>query len=167
MLDWAAEDEDKMRKKPQAGWKKWSVFLLKRSSNGKSMLEEIPKELLRFKSEYHYLFSTLYDFDKREVGDFDCLLSLPNVVRRFMEAFGGIMIPVSMGLKGKMKRLFADEVARERVWKFINHYSHNTTITRSLTIPDTSECKTVVRACLQAVRDWNVAYFEDLEKEII
>jgi len=165
--DWIAEDEgSKHAEKPQNTWKRWSVFLLKRTDDGKAALQEIPKELLKFKSEYHYLFSTLYHFAKAGSGDFDCLLGLPNVVRRFMEAFGGIMIPLSVGLKKKMERLFSDEVERERVWKFINHYSHNTTITRSLTIPDTSECKAVVEACLKAVRAWNSAYFADLEAEI-
>jgi wobble nucleotide-excising tRNase len=162
--EWVSDEED--TKKRQADWKKWGVFLVKRTDDGNAVLEEIPKELLRFKSEYHYLFSTLYHFDKATSGDFDCLLSLPNVVRRFMEAFGGIMIPLSTGLKGKMKRLFSDEVERERVWKFINYYSHNTTITRSLTIPDTSECKAVVQACLKAVREWDADYFKDLEAEV-
>lgn len=163
--DWVSEDED--TRKPQANWKNWSVFLVKRTDNGMSALEEIPKELLKFKSEYHYLFSILYHFDKAGAGNFDCLLSLPNVVRRFMEAFGGIMIPLSTGLKGKMERLFPDEVQRERVWKFINHYSHNTTITRSLTIPDTSECKAVVQACMKAVQNWDADYYADLETEVI
>ncbi len=163
--EWVADDE-KDTKKPQADWKKWGVFLVKRTDDGTAVLEEIPKELLKFKSEYHYLFSTLYHFDKAGAGDFDCLLGLPNVVRRFMEAFGGIMIPLSTGLKGKMERIFVDEVVRERVWKFFNHYSHNTTITRSLTIPDTSECKSVVQACLKAVQDWDAEYFKDLEAEV-
>lgn len=162
--EWVADEEH--TKKPQADWKQWGVFLIKRTDDGEAVLEEIPKELLKFKSEYHYLFSTLYHFDKAGAGDFDCLLSLPNIVRRFMEAFGGIMIPLSKGLQGKMGRIFPNEVVRERVWKFINHYSHNTTITRSLTIPDTSECQAVVQACLKAVMDWDVDYFKDLETEV-
>lgn len=140
---------------------------MKRTDDGQAVLEEIPTELLKFRSEYHYLFSKLYHFDKDPAGDFDCLLSLPNIARRFMEAFGGIMIPLHMGLKSKMDCLFPDEVERERVWKFINYYSHNTSMTRSLTIPDTSECKAVVSACLQAVREWNAGYFKDLETEVI
>lgn len=162
--DWALENED--IKKPQANWKKWRMFLVKRRDDGKAVVSEIPKELLKFKSEYHYLFSTLYHFDLAGAGDFDCLLSIPNIVRRFMEAFGGIMIPLSMGLRKKMERLFPDEVERERVWKFINYYSHNTTITRSLTIPDISECKAVVEACLRAVKMWNPDYFKDLKTEV-
>lgn len=165
--EWAADDEGKEHaKKPQANWKKWSVFFLKRTDDMKAALQVIPQELLRFKSEYHYLFALLREFDTAGPGEFVGLLSLPNVVRRFMEAFGGIMIPLSTGLRGKMDRLFADPVERERVWKFINHYSHNTTITRSLTIPDTSECQAVVHACLNAVKTWNEAYFNDLESEV-
>lgn len=165
--EWVADDEGtKHAEKPQTTWKKWSVFYVKRTDAGNSVLEEIPMELLRFKSEYHYLFSTLYHFDKTGSADFDCLLSLPNVVRRFMEAFGGIMIPRWAGLHDKMPKLFPNDIERERVWKFINHYSHNTTITRSLTIPDTSECKAVVRACLKAVQDWDGDYFKDLEAEV-
>jgi len=162
--EWALENES--IKKPQAEWKKWGVYLSKRRDDGKAVVEAIPKELLKFKSEYHYLFSAIYHFNKAGAGDFDCLLSLPNIVRRFMEAFGGIMIPLSMGLKKKMDRLFSDEVERERVWKFINYYSHNTTIARSLTIPDVSECKTVVKACLRAVENWNSGYFKDMETEV-
>jgi wobble nucleotide-excising tRNase len=166
IMEWAEDDEKEMKKKPQTSWKKWGVYLVKQTTIGHAILEEIPKELLKFKSEYHYLFSMLYHFDKAGADNFDGLLSLPNVVRRFMEAFGGIMIPLSTGLKGKMARIFGDDVERERVWKFINNYSHNTTVTRSLAIPDMSECKAVVHACLKAVRDWDADYFKDLEVEV-
>lgn len=163
--EWVLEDEKKRKDKPQNNWKTWSVLLVRRVDNETAVIEEIPRELLTFKSEYHYLFSKLYRFDSAG-SCFDDLLSLPNVIRRFMEAFGGIMIPLSTGLGGKMERLFSNEIERERVWKFINHYSHNTTITRSLTIPDTSECKAVVEACLEAVRNWDAQYFADLESEV-
>lgn len=166
MREWL-DEEEKDKKKPQSQWKHWSVYLVRRTDQGTAALEEIPKELLRFKSEYHYLFALLYRFDKAGVGDVEGLLSLPNVVRRFMEAFGGIMIPVSTGLREKMRRLFVDPTERERVWKFINHYSHQTSVMRSLTIPDTSECKAVVRACLAAVQTWNAQYFKDLENEVV
>jgi len=164
--DWAADCEDKNTKKPQQDWKYWSVYYVKRTDDGEAALEEIPKELLRFKSEYHYLFSILYRFDKAGEGAFDHLLSLPNVARRFMEAFGGIMIPRWAGLRGKMAELFPDKIECERVWKFINYYSHNTTVTRSLKVPDLSECRAVVHACLESVRKWDPDYFKILEDEV-
>lgn len=164
ICEWVKDDEN--TKKPQTDWKKWSIFLVKRVELRKSILEEIPKELLKFKSEYHYLFSKLYNYNKIAKSDFDSLLSLPNIVRRFMEAFGGVMIPRHMGLRGKMELIFPDPVVRERVWKFINNYSHQTTLTRSLTIPDLSECKAIVQACLKAIQDWDAEYFKCLEDEI-
>jgi wobble nucleotide-excising tRNase len=165
--DWLAEDEKEYGKKPQTEWKKWSAFIVRRTDDENAVLEEIPKELLRFRSEYHYLFSVLYHFNTTAGANFDSLMSLPNIARRFLEAFGGIMIPVSKGLRGKMERLFPDDIVRERVWKFVNQYSHNTTVMRSLTIPDTSECIDVVKACLKAVRDWDTQYFADLESEVL
>jgi len=163
--DWASEEE-KRPTKDYEKWTNWSFYLITRADNGRSKIEKIPPVLMRFRSEYHYLFGELHRFANDPSGDFDRLFTLPNVTRRFMEAFGGIMIPKSQGLGGKMERLFSDVVERERVWKFINQYSHQTTVMRSLTIPDVGECGAVVNSCLNAVRVWDSEYFQDLESEI-
>jgi hypothetical protein len=163
--DWAAEKE-KEKAKEFERWKDWRFYLVRRGDSGGSRIENIPSVLMRFNSEYHYLFGELHRFANGNPGDFDRLFTLPNVTRRFMEAFGGIMIPRNQGLVGKMDRLFADAIERERVWKFINQYSHQTTVMRSLTIPDVGECVAVVNACLNAVRVWDNEYFRDLESEI-
>lgn len=162
--EWAFNDEN--RNKPQAEWSKWSIFLLVRIDGGNAILNEIPKVLLKFKSEYHYLFSILYEFNKAGDDDFDRVMILPNVARRFMEAFGGIMIPRFATLEKKMPRFIPNDVERERVLKFINDYSHNRNMSRSLQIPDMSECKAVVQACLKAVESWNPDYYKDLEAEV-
>ena len=163
--EWADEEE----KRPLSdfkNWTHWRFFLIRRTDDGRSRIEDLPTELMRFKSEYHYLFSEIYRFANDPAGGFDRLFTLPNITRRFMEAFGGIMIPKSQGLRGKLERLFPDVIERERVWKFINHYSHQTNVMRSLTLPDISECRAVVSSCLNAVRSWNGQYFQDLESEI-
>jgi len=163
--EWASEIES--IKNPQSNWKEWHIYLVKRTEEKKSVLEEIPKELLIFKSEYHYLFSILYHFCDSEKKDFEYLLNLPNLARRFMEAFSGIMIPRSVGLSKKMPSLFPDEIMRERVWKFINNYSHNNSIHRSLIIPDMSECRTIIADCLDSVKNWDEEYFKCLQEEVI
>lgn len=158
--DWFMEVED--LKKPHKDLLKWRAFLVELSTPSTSILREIPLELIKFKSEYHYLFSVLHRFALNPSGDFSQLFNLPNVTRRFMEAFGGIMIPSHTGLHKKMERLFPEPSERERVWKFVNHYSHNVTIIRSLTIPDTSECSAVVASCLAAVQKWNNEHYDAL-----
>ena len=76
------------------------------------------------------------------------------------------MIPSHAGLQKKMEKLFPNAVERERVWKFINHYSHNTSVTRSLTVPDTSECKAVLACCLEAVKQWKKEHYDALVEAI-
>jgi len=166
LKEWATEEEREKRTKDFKKWKDWRFYLVRRGDGGESRIENIPPVLMHFKSEYHYLFGELHRFANGAPGDFDRLYTLPNITRRFMEAFGGIMIPKSQGLVGKMDRLFADVIERERVWKFINQYSHQTTVMRSLIIPDIAECEAVVNACLNAVRAWDNEYFRDLESEI-
>jgi wobble nucleotide-excising tRNase len=163
--DWAQDEEGKKVGEYEK-WNDWCAFYIARADSGASRILPIPTELMRFNSEYVYLFSELHRFSSDPTGAFDRLLSLPNVVRRFMEAFGGIMIPKFESLRKKMPRLFSDPVERERVWKFINQYSHQTTVMRSLTVPDASECQAVVSACLRAVRSWDAEYYRDLEAEV-
>lgn len=163
MKNWATRNG---RIKEHEKLKEWNFYLVKRADNGRSRIECIPPELMRFKSEYHYLFGELYRFANGTSPGFDCLFTLPNVTRRFMEAFGGMMIPNSEDIYDKFDSIFQDAVVKERVWKFINHYSHQTNEMRSITIPDMSECDAVVKACLTAVRAWNEKYFLALESEI-
>lgn len=165
--EWALDEEKERARKPQSDWKHWSIYLVRRKDDGTSTVETIPPELLKFKSEYHYLFATLLRFETETTSTYDYLFSLPNVARRFMEAFGGIMIPTYQGLRSKLPRLIPDPVQRERVWKFINDYSHNQSLNRSLAIPDVSECKEIVTACLKAVEDWDSDYFNDLKAAVL
>lgn len=165
--EWASHVEGPRRwKKAQTEWRCWSIYLMRRADNGMSSLETIPDQLLKFKSEYHYLFATLSKFERDTNQGFDYLMGLPNIARRFMEAFGGIMIPTHDGLHAKMERLFKDPIERERVRKFINNYSHSNSIIRALVVPDISESKAVVTACLNCVRNWDAEYFLDLETSI-
>lgn len=157
--EWYSDIED-LRQKKNKDLTKWRAYLVERRAAG-SVLRDLPDELMRFKSEYHFLFASLYTVDP-EVVDFAQLFNLPNIARRFLEAFAGIMIPARMGLDKKMPKLFPDAAIRERVWKFVNHYSHNKDVTRSITIPDASECKSVIKLCLEAVRAWDDRHFAAL-----
>lgn len=166
LRDWLMDMEKPRKGAAHKDYKKMRAYLVERYSRSESAIRELPKELILFKSEYHYLFSTLYHFASTSEVNFAQLFSLPNNTRRFMEAFGGIMIPSYAGLQKKMEKLFADAGERERVWKFINHYSHNTSMTRSLTVPDTSECKAVLTSCLEAVKRRNKEHYDALVEAV-
>lgn len=90
--EWALHEEEKRKNKPQTDWHDWSIYLIRRGDDGQSILEVIPDQLLKFNSEYHYLFATLLAFERSTQQTSDNLMSLPNMARRFLEAFGGVMI---------------------------------------------------------------------------
>jgi hypothetical protein len=146
--------DERGRGKNQAVWQKWSVYLIRRKDNGHSSLQSAPPELIKFNSEYHYLFSTLYDFDATDDPGFEYIMSLPNIARRFLEGFCGTMIPTQDDLDIKLHRMLRPEEV-VKVLKFLHRYSHHRSTDRSLVIPEMSECKEVIAACLNAVKTWN------------
>jgi wobble nucleotide-excising tRNase len=164
--DWFMDIENTSKNKQHKDLLQWRSFFVESVTQKESTIREIPWELISFKSEYHYLFSVLHHFESEDEANFSKLFNLPNITRRYMEALGGIMIPSFAGLRKKMKILFPDEIERERVWKFINYYSHNTTINRSLTIPDNSECKAIVASCLAAVRTKYKEHYDALVEAV-
>lgn len=140
-------------------------FLVQRENNGKSKesgLYPIHKLLLDFKSEYHYLFSIINDFHNSPTTDFYHLYNLPNILRRFLEAFLGFKIPKHQGLYKKLDCLISDPIVRERVWKFINQYSHNTSLPRSLNFPDLKECTDIVEIVINAIENMDKQHYDAL-----
>ena len=126
----------------------------------------MPDILLHFKSEYVYLFSLLHRFNSCPEEKHDYLYFIPNLARRFLEAFLGFKIPRNAGLSSKLGDMFVDGVEREQVWKFINQYSHNTSLPRSLLFPDLSECIQVVRLIIERADEMDPKHFETLRDEI-
>lgn len=127
-----------------------------------AVLETLPSALEQFKSEYHYLFSILKKFDDEQNTDFDQLYQMPNITRRFLEAYLGFRIPNEPKPLKNLPKLIEDEAERNKVYKFLNEYSHNESATRSLVFNDFSECNEVVRAVLKAVEAKDKDHYDAL-----
>ena len=131
-----------------------SFYLVKRilkQGDFEATLEPLPDALERFKSEYHYLFSILKKFDDLQDANFAQLFQMPNITRRFLEAYLGFRIPNEPKPLNNLPKLIEDETERNKVDKFLNEYSHNESATRSLVFNDFSECREVVKSVLKAV----------------
>jgi len=160
LKDWL---KDKPKKSPH------SYYLVKRESSKnhfESSIYNLPDELRKFKSEYHYLFSLIYNFHKNPSSDHNALYNVPNLVRRLLEAFMGFKVPIYAGLNKKLPLLIADDTKREKVWKFINQYSHNASLPRSLQFPDLSECEEVVRTVIDSMKNMDPEHYDCLIDEI-
>ena len=82
--------------------------------------------LKQFESEYHYLFSRIYRRATAPItSGLEDSYSLPNMARRFLEAFLAFRQPASSGdLWKKVKASDFDEAKKLRILRFLHTYSH-------------------------------------------
>jgi wobble nucleotide-excising tRNase len=138
----------------------YNTLLERNRSRICSRLMNMPSLLLDFRSEYHYLFAILWKFHENPSDNFSVLYSLPNITRRFLEAFLGFRIPEHEGLPTKLKTMITDEVKREKVNRFVQEYSHNQFLPRSLQCTDLSEFIAVVDIVMQNVAQMDKDHFD-------
>lgn len=151
--------------KKMKGYKeKCGFYLIERITQCKeeiATLRNLPATLLNYKSEYHFLFSKIKSFDENPSTDFDSLYQLPNIIRRFLEAFIGFKY--SQGLKQGLEILINNEAHRIKVDKFLNNLSHQTCLQRNLIFNDLSECKSVIKIVLDAIQIKDPEHYKALE----
>jgi wobble nucleotide-excising tRNase len=131
-----------------------------------SCISNMPEELTKFKSEFHYLFSIIFDFYSTPKTDHYKLYSLPNLTRRFLEAYLGFKIPIYAGLRKKLPDFIKDKIKEEKVIKFLDQYSHNNSLPRSLVFPDFGECKECVSIVVDQMRAFDPDHFNYLVGEV-
>jgi len=99
-----------------------------------SQLKNAPKSLHDYNSEYHYLFGRLYAYHAKREIDRDEAFLTANLARKILESFFSFKYPLQ---KGDMAALFQQGLTgctlttaqtKEKIYRFINKYSHNATI---------------------------------------
>ncbi|WP_016704602.1 AAA family ATPase [Pseudomonas chlororaphis] len=99
-----------------------------------SALKNAPKSLHDYSSEYHYIFSRLYNYREQAQVDRDEAFLTANLARKILESFFSFKYPV---YKGDMAGLFQQALkgctittpqTKEKIYRFINKYSHNAVI---------------------------------------
>lgn len=98
-------------------------------SERKARLSNALDSLIEYDSEYHYLFQKLYSFREKTKLDLNEAFLVGNIARKLLEAFFAFKFPRRRGNFSQwMEAGVADLEKRERVYRFINKYSHNQTI---------------------------------------
>lgn len=106
-------------------------YLVKRVSPTRSTLMDLPESILRHSSEYHYLFSVIYNFYNSAVKtDIELLLSLPNAVRRFLELYTYSKIPRADSTVEQRSAILFGAEGSSRITKVLHHFSHLESIER-------------------------------------
>ncbi|HEU5053033.1 MAG TPA: AAA family ATPase [Hanamia sp.] len=157
--DWFIKVKDKYR----------SFYLVERTTNDtkdESKIIQLPSLLLKFKSEYCYLFSLIYNFKQTPSKDFEQLYNLPNIIRRYLEAFAAFKYLSTRNVDENLDQLIPDTVKCERVRKFIHYHSHSLSTNRIMQFSDMKECTDIVEIVLEAVEAIDKEHYDSLKIEL-
>lgn len=123
--------------------------------------------LLKYNSEYHYLFSKLIEFDKKADLNSDDMYLVANLSRRFIESLITFKYPKkTRDIWEKFQKVNFEEVEKTKVYKFINLYSHNDKIESHETFGDNlfAEGKTLLRSTLDFIKAIDEPHYLELEE---
>lgn len=106
------------------------VICREENSTRKSAIIKIDKLLIDYESEYHFLFSVLYKFTKKQEKHLEEMYPLPNIARKFLEGFLAFRVP-TLGNKRTEPALFYrlgkidfDSKKKARIHRFVETHSH-------------------------------------------
>lgn len=102
----------------------YQINSLNSDGNRISAITNAKKELVKYDSEYHYLFSRLKKFEKLDVFSIDDCYSCANVIRRVCEAALTFKYPQVRQIKGLLDNTSFDKEKADRIYDFLNKYSH-------------------------------------------
>lgn len=141
-----------------------SFYQVQKLNSEKSIIKGLPKSLRRFKSEYIYLFSLIYNYNIEidnggEVYD----ILIPNALRRFLEIYTLMKIPNEPdSVENRISHL-VDDVNE---FKTLNHFSHFTTFEKAtkhdelmMVLP--TACKELIK-----LLEIDEKHYESLKKSI-
>lgn len=99
-----------------------------------STFKDADASLVNYNSEYHYIFSRLHAYKDNPVLSRDDAFLTANLARKLLESFFSFKFPkhrndiaqlMSCGLRGCQ---LTDEATKEKIYRFINKYSHSIVI---------------------------------------
>lgn len=145
---------------------KEEYYLIKKISNincdKKSVIENLPYILKEFKSEYNYLFSILKEFN--ETNNFDLLYIMPNIARRFLEAYLYMKYPNGKSFTKKYEIFFENENISDKqgTMKLLDEYSHEQSPDHSQKFPDINEVEKAVKFILEIMKKKDDVHYKAL-----
>ncbi len=135
-----------------------------------SYINNAKDTLTKYNSEYHYLFHKVYSFKRNEELTLDEAFLVSNLSRKLLEGFLSFKFPKK---RNKFNQLFEvavkDVQKRERIYKFINKYSHNATIEFSDNTIDNllGESRNIVGEILDLIKELDEVHYMEMESIIL
>lgn len=134
-----------------------------------STLNNAPKSLISFNSEYHFLYATLKQYTDQKTLALEVAFTVANMARKLLEAFLTFKYPHGRGdFRGLMDQAITDEITCERIYRFINKYSHNQVIEFDESSSDNiaSESEYIVRDIFKEIERLDKTHYEGMIKAL-
>lgn len=127
-------------------------------------LVELPKPLRKYKSEYQFVFSLMYEFFKSTEPTLHEAYTSPTILRKFLEAYLGFRKPTGGAWHQKLELLFDDEAERREVSKFADDASHMQNIRRIVEHAEyISSSKEIIGKVINALSEKDQVHYDDLK----
>lgn len=150
--------------------KEANFYMLQCEGNGESRCAKITpldRLLLDYESEYHYLFSLVYQGANLKSGEIELFYHLPNISRRLLEAFLAFRKPTKESLYEKLEQLDFDNAKKARILRFLQTHSHSGEVDDpEHDISILSETPEVLKDLLDLIKSEDKGHFEEMEKAI-
>jgi len=132
--DWFEGKNRKSRRKKNVEVALYYTIEASTSVPRHSTFKDADSSLVKYNSEYHYIFSKLHTFKDSSTLSRDEAFLTANLARKLLESFFSFKFPkhrsdiaqlMNCGLIGCND---TDEVTKEKIYRFINKYSHSAVI---------------------------------------
>ncbi|MFA7083492.1 MAG: AAA family ATPase [Arcobacteraceae bacterium] len=135
-----------------------------------STIKTATASLTQYGSEYHFIFSQVYKFKNEVVDEVNAYL-IGNLLRKLLEAFLSFKYPFKRdNFKALCDVAIVDTNLNEKVYRFINKYSHNQTIEFYDSADDTvlSESNSIVTSVLEdIIKKIDENHYNEMKKLIL
>ena len=139
-------------------------FLIQAIDKENSTIKEMPKTLLKYKSEYVYLFSIIYDYYQKIINGEDVVdLLIPNALRRFLEIYTLMKVPNESDSVENRISFLVDDINQ---FKLLNHFSHFTTFEKTTRYDELMMVLPEATMELIKLLELDTKHFESLKKAI-
>lgn len=137
----------------------------------RSSIVRMDKLLINFESEYHFLFSILYDFSEKKQRELENLYPMPNVARKFLESFLAFRVPLGSKVTNiykKLEHINFDSKKKERIRSFVETHSHPRyeTGVQDFDMSILSETPDIISELLELVKAEDPKHFDFLVQSI-
>lgn len=160
------------RNKDQSSF--YMIVCSETADSRKSSLVAIDDLLIKYESEYHFLFRILYCLVENQEKDLEKLYSIPNIARKFLESFLAFRVP-TIGNKGepyiysRLEEIDFDGRKKSRILRFVDTHSHPRyeSGVQDFDMTVLGEASSVTKDLLELVRKEDKKHYDFLVKSIV